>query len=87
MANLQIKDLPSDVHTELRRRAAQEGVTMRDYVLRLLREDQALPAKSEWLARVQRRRPVRLDRPIAELIADDRAARDAHLERLCETER
>jgi plasmid stability protein len=49
MANLQVKDLPEDVHAELRRRAALRGVTIRDYVLDLLRRDQRRPPLSEWL--------------------------------------
>lgn len=77
VANLQIKALPEDLHAELRRRAASEGIAVRTYVLRLIEADQALPAAAEWWGRVRSRRPVDVGRPVAELIAEDRAARHA----------
>jgi plasmid stability protein len=81
MANLQIKNLPEDLHAELRRRARLDGVTIRDYVFGLIRNDQALAHKRDWLHRMRARRPVPLDRPTAELIAQDRAERDAEMDR------
>lgn len=80
MANLQIKDLPDDVHDELRRRARVEGLTMRDYVVRLLRADQATPTKQQWLARVRTRPRIVPEAPMAELLAADRRERygDTH---------
>ena len=82
MSNLQIKDLPDGVHAELRRRAREEGTTMREYVLRLLLADQALPSRREWLARV-RERPVSAPslepHDTAALVRSDRTARDAEL--------
>lgn len=80
MANLQIKNLPADVHEELRRRAEAEDMTVRDYVLRLLQHDQARPTRAEWWARIRARPPVDLGRPAAELIAEDRAEREAQWE-------
>jgi len=78
MANLQIKDLPDDVHDELRRRARLAGGSMRDYVLQLLLADQATPSRDEWLARIRARPRVELDQPVATLIAADRQARYGH---------
>ncbi len=75
MANLQIKNLPDDVHHELRRRARLAGVTIRTYVERLIAADQPLPPPSEWLVRVRSRRPVDLGRPVADWVDDDRAER------------
>lgn len=76
MANLQIKDLPDDVHGELRRRARLAGSSMRDYVLRLILADQATPSRDEWLARIRARPRMEVDRPVAESIAADRRDRD-----------
>ncbi|MGI9119487.1 MAG: hypothetical protein ACR2G7_05095 [Acidimicrobiales bacterium] len=75
MGNLQIKDLPEEVHEELRRRARLEGMTVRSYVQRMIEADQALPPRSEWFARVRAQRPVDPGVPIAELVAADRASR------------
>jgi plasmid stability protein len=52
MASLQIKNVPDEMHIELRRRAGQRGITVRDYMLDLLRSDQRLPSKQDWLAGV-----------------------------------
>ncbi|MBA3621516.1 MAG: hypothetical protein H0W51_04235 [Euzebyales bacterium] len=79
MGHLQVKNVPEDLHAELRRRARLEGETVRDYVLELIERDQRLPTKREWLERVRRRETVRLDRPVAELIAEDREERDREL--------
>lgn len=76
MANLQIKDLPDEVHDELRRRARLEGLTMRDYVVRLLRADQVTPSREQWLARLRARPRITPDAPVAELLAADRRGRD-----------
>jgi len=75
VANLQIKDLPEPVHEELRRRARLEGLTVRTYVQRLIEVDQALPARSEWFARVRSRRPVDVGASVAAIVAADREAR------------
>lgn len=81
MGHLQMKNVPDDLHAELRRRAQLEGKTVRDYMLELIQRDQRLPTKREWLERVRQREPVRLDRPVAELIAEDREERDRELAR------
>lgn len=79
MANLQIKNIPEDIHAELRRRAQLEDTTVRDYVLGLLRHDQRLPARADWLARLDALDPVELDRPAHEALADERTERDREL--------
>ncbi|MGH8887212.1 MAG: FitA-like ribbon-helix-helix domain-containing protein [Egibacteraceae bacterium] len=79
MAILHIKNVPDDLHAELRRRAQLDGVTIRDYVLGLIRRDQALPPRQEWLARVRRLPPVRLDRPVSEHLAEEREVRGREL--------
>ncbi len=79
MANLQIKNLPDDVHEELRRRAGAQGTTIRDYVVRLLELDQAYPPRQQWLAEVLARPRIDLGRPAADLVEQDRVERDAAL--------
>lgn len=71
VGNIQVKDVPEDVHDELRRRATARHMTIRDYVLELLRRDQATPSLEAWLATVAQRDPVEVD--AADLI---RTARD-----------
>lgn len=80
MANLQIKDLPDDLHEELRRRARIEGISIRDYVLRMIRHDQAYPSKAEWAALVDSSPPLPMTGDVAAQIRADREERSAHLE-------
>jgi len=77
MANLQIKNLPDDVHAELRRRAGAEGTTIRDYVVRLLELDQAFPPRHRWLDAVLARPPISVPGPVDEAVRRDRAEREA----------
>jgi hypothetical protein len=79
VGNLQIKDLPADVHAELKKRAAEAGMTQRDFVLDLLRREFSRPSKAEWLRRVRAHPPI-ADFDSAALIRESRAERDAELE-------
>jgi antitoxin FitA len=76
MATLQVKDVPENLHRELRRRAELEGLSIRDYLLRLIRNDQQRPPAAEWLARLRRLEPLDLGAPAADSVHADRAARD-----------
>ncbi len=54
MPHLQLKDLPAGTHEALRHRAALNGISMREYVLRLIEAD--LGRKATWdetMARVE----------------------------------
>jgi antitoxin FitA len=81
MPNLQIKNVPEELHEELRRRAEAEGVTLRDYVLRLLVRDQLVPTTEEWLAEVDALEPMPVQRPLHEQLAGDRTDREQEVER------
>jgi plasmid stability protein len=57
MGNIQLKNVPDDLHQRLRERARREGMAMRDYALRVLERDLAKPTLSEWFDRVAAREP------------------------------
>lgn len=64
MANLQVKRVPDDLYAAAQERAAAEGLTLSDFVLRNLRRELALPSKSEWLRSVEAhhpRTPIKVD--------------------------
>ncbi len=84
MANLQVKNVPEEIYAELRRRAELEHMTIRDYVLRLIKRDQERMSGVEWERRLLTREPVYTGQSAAEGIAEDRAERDAHLDRVHE---
>jgi antitoxin FitA len=58
MSFIQVKHVPPALHAAVRERAAEEGMTVSDYVLDLLRRDLSLPSRRQWLARVANRQPV-----------------------------
>lgn len=58
MSAIQVKNLPESLHAELRRRAAEEGMTLSEYVLDVLRRDLTVPGQRQWLERLASRQPV-----------------------------
>jgi hypothetical protein len=72
VCTIQVKNVPPPVHRELRRRAEQEGLTIRDYVLKLIERDLRRPSKTDWLDRVAKLEPVVVSQSAAELIREAR---------------
>ena len=69
---LQVRNVPEDVHAELRRRAQAAGVSLSEYVLRELERVAARPPIEEVLARSASRR---LDISMADVVEAIRAER------------
>jgi plasmid stability protein len=53
--SIQIKNVPDDVHRELRRRASAAGQSLQEYLLDLLEEQARRPTLDEVLDRVEQR--------------------------------
>jgi antitoxin FitA len=80
MGAIQVKDVPEELHEALRRRAIEEGMSMADYVLDLIRRDLGLPSRRAWLERLATRAPVNLPPgAVAKALHDARAERDAQI--------
>lgn len=73
VATLQIKQIPDELHRELRARAASSRKTLRDYVLSLLEREVSLPTVEDWLGEVRQNDTVADGPPSAELV---KAARE-----------
>lgn len=71
---VQIRNVPAELHRRLKARAAMEGLSMSDYVLRELRKSLDRPTREEILERL-RALPVRRLRPSAAEVV--RAERDS----------
>jgi antitoxin FitA len=56
---VQIRNVPSDLHRELKVRAALEGMSLSDYLLRELRYALDRPTLDEIRKRLSSRQPVR----------------------------
>ena len=74
-AMVQIRNVPSDFHRRLKARAAMEGMSMSDYILREVGKALDHPTRQEVLERL-RLRPVRqIRRSAADVIRAERDAR------------
>lgn len=74
MPSVQVKDVPAEVHTTLRRRAANEGRSLQEYLLARLIEDASSPTIDEVLDRAGGRSGGRA--PLSTAGAAIRADRD-----------
>jgi antitoxin FitA len=84
---IQIKNVPSDVHEQLRSRARREGRNLGDYVLGVLERELATPSTREWLDSLREDEPVHdiAPRDVVELIEAGRAERDEQILRAVST--
>lgn len=74
-AMVQIRNVPGELHRRLKARAAIEGMSMSDYVLRELRKALDRPTRQEVLDRIRAGAPRRLSRPPARVIREERDSR------------
>ena len=74
MKMVQIRNMPDDVHRIVKARAAAEGVSLSDYLLRQIEQSARKPTLEEVFARIKRDGPVRLGEDSATAI---RSIRDA----------
>lgn len=58
MANVQVRDVPDDVHEALRRRAAANGQSLNEYLRTELAQLAARPSIAEMAARLRERGPA-----------------------------
>jgi plasmid stability protein len=71
---VQIRNVPPEFHRRLKARAALEGMSMSDYILREIGKALERPTRAEVLERLRTRPVRRLKRKAADVI---RAERDA----------
>jgi plasmid stability protein len=72
---IQLRHVPDDLHRRLKARAALEGLSLSDFLLREVRKVAARPALSELQARLARRTPVATPESPAEAVRAEREAR------------
>lgn len=72
---VQIRSVPNDLHRRLKARAAIEGMSMSDYVLREIRKALDRPTRQEILERLQARPVRQLKRNAADMIRAERDSR------------
>lgn len=72
---VQIRNVPAEFHRRLKARAAMEGMSMSDYILREVGKALEQPTRHEVLERLRTRPVRRLKRSPAEVIRAERDAR------------
>jgi plasmid stability protein len=72
---VQIRNVPPELHRRLKARAAIEGLSMSDFVLREVRKALDRPTRQEILDRLRARPVRRLRRSAAEIIRAERDGR------------
>jgi plasmid stability protein len=72
---VQIRNVPPELHRRLKARAAIEGLSMSDFVLREVRKALERPTREEVLDRLRAQPVRRLRRSAAEIVRAERDAR------------
>jgi plasmid stability protein len=73
--HVQVRSLPEPVHRQLKGRAAAEGLSISEYVKRLIEREMKKPTWDEMVKRMRELEPVRLPVSTAELIREERDSR------------
>lgn len=74
-AMVQIRNVPPEIHRRLKARAAMEGLTMSDFVLREVRKALERPSRQEVLDRLASPPVRRLRRTPASVVRSERDSR------------
>jgi antitoxin FitA len=72
---VQIRNVPAEFHRRLKARAAIEGMSMSDYILREIGKSLERPTRAEVLARLRARPARQLKARPADVIRAERDAR------------
>ena len=74
---IQVRNVPDRLHRELTRRAKARGQALTEYIQDVLEREVARPPATEVFDRIEARMPVKLGRPAAKFIREERAGREA----------
>ena len=72
---VQVRNVPPEFHRRLKARAAMEGMSMSDYVLREVGKALDRPTRAEVLARLQAQPVRKLKRSAASIVRAERERR------------
>ena len=76
MSMIQLRNVPEALHRSLKARAAMAGMSLSDYLLAEIKEIAERPTLAEMRERLRRRKPVAARFDAANLIREERQARD-----------
>ena len=71
---IQIRNVPDKLHRQLKARAALEGTSMSQYILREIKKSLERPSMEELLARIISQPEQKLSRTAADIVREDRSS-------------
>lgn len=74
MGMIQIRNVPDGLHRKLKMRAAEHGLTLSEYLLRMAEREAELPTIAELSERIRRHGRVDVSEPSAAIIRKMREA-------------
>lgn len=76
MKNIQVKSVPDEVHRVWKTRAAAEGMSLQEFLLRKLTREAQQPTLAELFERIEHRGGPEIDHQlIVDMIREDRESR------------
>lgn len=75
MANVQIRNVPDDLHRKLKERAAKQGMSLSDYLLHEVEVIAGRPTLEEFFERLNHHEPVNPSVSPADMIREERDSR------------
>jgi len=72
---IQVRNVPASLHRKLKSRAAEEGLSLSDFVRREMEQVAERPSLKELAARIASRRPVKYKISPTEILREARARR------------
>jgi plasmid stability protein len=84
---VQIRNVPVEIHRKLKARAAEEGISLSEYVLRDMRKSAERPTNKEILERLAKLPPIITKTSSADMVRQGREERVHELDRRAEERR
>lgn len=72
---IQIRNVPEEIHHEVKARAALAGMSLSDYLLREIKQTVAVPSIEEVMARIAKRERPPIPETPAEAVRAERSSR------------
>ena len=71
---IQIRNVPDKLHRQLKARAALEGTSMSQFILREIKKSLERPSVEEVLSQIASQPEQKLTRPPADMVREDRSS-------------
>lgn len=73
--HIQIREIPDRLHRTLKARAAEEGLSMSDWLRRMIERELKRPSWDEMVKRMNALKPVKLTHSAADMVRRERDGR------------